>query len=59
MAVTVEAGDTKNRKIAVLPLRKDPAIELQKFLSDKMPNTKAFKVPEKTAKMIKADLYHS
>ena len=54
--VTVEAGDTKNRKIAILPLRKDTAIELQEFLSGKMPNTKAFKVPEKTAKMIKADL---
>ena len=54
--VTVEPGYTKNKKIAILPLRKDTATELQVFLSSKMPTTKAFKVPVKTADMIKEDL---
>ena len=55
--VMVKARDTKNKKMATLPLRKNTAIELQKFLSGKMPHTKAFKVPVKTASMIKVDLY--
>ena len=54
--VTVEPGYTKNKKIAILPLRKDTAAELQVFLSSKMPTTKAFKVPVKTADMLKEDL---
>jgi len=54
--VTVEAGYTKNKKPAVLPLRKDTALVLQEYLAGKMPSVKAFKVPVKTAIMIKADL---
>ncbi len=54
--VTVEAGDTKNKKSSVLPLRKDTAVVLQHFLQGKLPNVQAFNVPYKTAKMIKADL---
>ncbi len=54
--VTTEAGDTKNKKLAVLPLRKDTALVLQEYLAGKMPSVKAFKVPVKTALMLKADL---
>jgi integrase len=54
--ITVEAGYTKNKKKAVFPLRKTTAVELQEFLAGKMPDAKAFKVPEKTADMIKEDL---
>ncbi len=54
--VTAEAGDTKNKKSAVLPLRKDTAIVLKQLLQGKLPNVQAFNVPYKTAKMIKADL---
>ncbi len=54
--VTVEPGYTNNKKIAILPLRKDTAATLPVFLSNKMPTTKAFKVPVKTADMFKEDL---
>jgi len=54
--VTVEAGYTKNKKTAVLPLRKDTAGVLQQFLQDKLPKVQVFNVPDRTAKMIKADL---
>ena len=56
LTVTVEAGYTKNKKPAVLPLRKDTALVLQEYLTGKMPSVKAFKVPVKTALMLKADL---
>jgi len=56
LTVTVEAGYTKNKKPAVLPLRKDTALVLQEYLAGKMPSVKAFKVPVKTALMLKADL---
>ncbi len=56
LTVTVEAGYTKNKKPAVLPLRKDTALVLQEYLAGKMPSIKAFKVPVKTALMLKADL---
>ncbi len=54
--VTVEIGHTKNKKEAVLPLKKETVAVLQQFLTGKMPNAKAFKVPEKTADMLKEDL---
>ena len=54
--VVVEITYTKNKKATVLPLRKATSAELQEFLAGKMPNVKAFKVPEKTADMIKEDL---
>ncbi len=56
LTVTAEIRYTKNKKVAILPLRKDTAIDLQVFLSSKTPNTKAFKVPIKTADMLKEDL---
>ena len=54
--VTVEAGYTKNKKKAVLPLRKTTTTELKEFLAGKMPDAKVFKVSEKTADMLKEDL---
>jgi hypothetical protein len=56
LTVVAEIGYTKNKKVAILPLRKDAAIDLQVFLSSKTPNTKAFNVPMKTADMLKEDL---
>ena len=57
LTVSVEAGYTKSKKEkAVLPLRKDTAVILQQFLANKLSRTKAFKVPIKTADMIKVDL---
>jgi len=56
LTVTAEIGYTKNKKVAILPLRKDTAAELQAYLSSKMPNIKAFDVPIKTADMLKEDL---
>jgi integrase len=54
--VTVKPKHTKNKKAAILPLRKDTAAELQIYLSNKMPAAKTFNVPVKTANMIKEDL---
>ncbi len=54
--VTVEAAYSKNRRQSILPLRKDTAAELQSFVADKLPNVQVFKVPEKTADMLKKDL---
>jgi len=54
--VTVELGHTKNKKKAVLPLKEETVAVLQQFLAGKMSNTKAFKVPAKTADMLKEDL---
>jgi len=54
--VTVEAGSTKNKKNAILPLKKDTAKMLEQFLSSKALDAKAFKVPQKTADMLKEDL---
>ena len=54
--VTVEAAYSKNRRQSTLPLRKDTAAELQSFVAGKLPSVQVFKVPEKTADMLKADL---
>ncbi len=54
--VTVEAAYSKNRRQSTLPLRKDTAAELRSVVAGKLPNTQVFKVPEKTANMLKADL---
>ena len=54
--VTVEANHTKNKKKAVLPIRKDTATMLEKFLSKQTLKSSAFKVPQKTANMLKEDL---
>ena len=54
--VTVKAGSTKNKKPAILPLKEDTAKMLERFLSGKAQEAKAFKVPQKTAVMLKEDL---
>lgn len=54
--VTLTGAYTKNKKLAVLDLKRDTALELKSFLSHKMPGAKVFAVPNQPAKMIKADL---
>ena len=56
--VTVEAKNSKGRKISTLPLRKDMSIELQGYFTrmSKLPATQAFILPERTADMLKSDL---
>lgn len=56
LTVTVIDAYSKNRKQSILPLRKDTAMELQTHFANKMPSVKAFKVPYKTANMLKVDL---
>ena len=54
--VTLTGAYTKNKKLAVLDLKRDTALELKSFLSNKMPGVKVFAVPNQPAKMIKPDL---
>jgi len=54
--VTVTAANAKNKREGTLPLRADTAAELQGFFAGKLPTAQAFKVPEKTADMLRADL---
>ena len=54
--VKVKAAYSKRRREDFLPLRKDMAAELQSFVVSKLPTVQVFKVPEKTADMLKADL---
>ncbi len=54
--VTVKAAYSKRKREDTLPIRPDTAKELQGFFKNKHPNTKAFNAPEKTGKMLKADL---
>jgi len=54
--VTVEAGYSKHRRQDILPLRPATATELRQFLQSKVPNSRVFRVPDKTAKMFRADL---
>lgn len=56
LSVTVEAGHTKSKRLAVLPIRKDTATILKQFLGKKVSKSSVFKVPQKTAKMLKEDL---
>ena len=59
--VRVSCSYTKNKKMAIVPLRPDTAAELQSFFAGKMPSVKAFggthkRLTDKTADMLKADL---
>lgn len=54
--VIVEAGHTKNKKIAVLPLKLDTSLDLRNFTRNKISSALVFNVPEKTALMFRADL---
>ena len=54
--VTVEAAYSKNRRQSTLPLRKETAAIFASFLAGKLPTVQVFNIPDKTAKMLKADL---
>ncbi len=54
--VTVKATSAKNKKEDILPLRPDTAKELKNLLQGKLPKAQAFKVPARSADMLKADL---
>jgi len=54
--VTVQAGYAKNKKTAVIDLKQETAAELKTFLTGKMPNTRAFAMPDQPSKMIIKDL---
>ena len=54
--VNVKAACSKRKREDILPLRKDITAELQSFVAGKLPTVQVFKVPEKTADMLKADL---
>jgi integrase len=56
LTVTVIDAYSKNRMQSSLPLRKNTAMELQTHFANKTPSVKAFKMPYKTANMLKADL---
>lgn len=54
--VKVAASYSKHRKEDILPLKKETALELKQYINNKLPNVKAFKIPYKTANMLKEDL---
>ncbi|MBI5865340.1 MAG: tyrosine-type recombinase/integrase [Planctomycetes bacterium] len=56
--VTVAAKDAKNRTAATLPLRRETADGLRKFLADKLPAASVFKLPrpEQVVEMLRVDL---
>ncbi len=54
--VTVEAVTSKRRKRDVQPIRRDLADALRPYLAGKLPGARAFKMPDKTAKMMRADM---
>jgi integrase len=55
-SVIVEAAYSKHRREDKLSIRPDTALELKQHLAGKIPTAQAFNMPEKTAKMLKADL---
>ena len=54
--ITVSAGYTKNKKVAIFDLKRQTVLELKSFLANKMPTVKVFAMPNQPAKMIKPDL---
>jgi len=54
--ITVEAGYSKNRRQSTIQLRKETAAIFANFLAGKLPTVQVFNVPDKTAKMLRADL---
>jgi integrase len=54
--VTVETAYSKHRQKDSLPLRPDMVNELKVFVSGKPPTALVFKMPDKPAKMLRADL---
>lgn len=56
LTVSQEAQFCKNRKVANQPISPGLAAALKKHLATKTPDTPAFRVPKRTADMIRADL---
>ncbi|MHC4206712.1 MAG: tyrosine-type recombinase/integrase, partial [Planctomycetota bacterium] len=56
--VIAKAGYTKNKDKGAIPLKQESAAVFKDFLTGKMPNVQAFKMPSKynMARMLKADL---
>jgi len=54
--VTVEAGYSKNRRQSTIQLRKETSAIFANYLAGKLPTVQVFNVPDKTAKMLRADL---
>ena len=54
--VTVEAAYSKHRREDVQPIRPAFCVDLRDYLADRPTEAPAFKLPEKTAKMLRADL---
>ena len=54
--VVVQASSSKHRRTDELPLRRELADQLRTFLACKLPDVAAFRVPQRTAAMIRADL---
>lgn len=50
---------SKNGKIKTLPLRADTVVEVQQYLSNKLPGALAFDMPDRTSDMIRRDLEES
>jgi integrase len=54
--IVVAAGYSKRRRNDELPIRPELAAELRPWLEGKPPGKPAYKLPEKTAKMLRVDL---
>ncbi len=54
--VTIQAAYSKHRRQDVLQLRPDTTEQLRSFFAGKMPSVQVFHMPDKTAKMLQADL---
>jgi len=54
--VQVKASFSKHRREDFIPLRKETARDMKNFLRGKLPNAKAFTVPDKPFLMLKSDL---
>lgn len=54
--ITVEAAYSKHRRQDVQGISIETAAKLRTFLAGKLPNVQVFKIPEKTAVMLRADL---
>ena len=53
--VTVWGDKTKNRQDAILPLRKDTAIEIEMYCRSFTPRAKLFRIHDKSSDMVAAD----
>jgi len=54
--VSVSSAYTKNKKVAVLPLRPDMLAELKPYVDGRMPHTQLFHLTRNTSEMLRTDL---